>query len=463
MQSDTSYKSRYQTLIDILPKDNLFRLCYTYTKENSSACDSFAFAASLGFVSAVVSPFVRIKTKNNREEQTNLFICILGDSTVSGKSDAIMPLLKSGLLREASTKIKDFILVSGNIQDTVQGTVESLLDRINSQGPGDDGVDFDFSAVFQDKTISLVTISTEAGPYFNSTGADKSNARGKEVSAFHRDAYDTNTIDIPLTKAARNRIKFNLDSIRAVCTLILGLTSQEFEEVKGDTSSANGHLPRFVFIGVDGSFRGLPYVDYSETRMTVKREDILIAVEQFASSLDDYPHIVEFNSKSPVVQDLNNKFVEARDLTADVSDTVRRATIRGVVNLYRVAGLIAGCQLENTVSDEILAALKNVFENEILPFSIEAQTGGSNIEKKILEIIQWYSDDNQEHPKVSKIKRKMTVKNSQEFTRALTGLLQSGSVIGYIEHPENIGKSTFKEYIDAPKYGAEYCLPDGEK
>ena len=463
---ETPCKSRYQTLIDILPKDNLFRLCYTYTKEHSAACDSFAFAASLGFVSAIVSPFVRIQTKTNKEEQTNLFICILGDSTVSGKSDAIRPLLKSGLLREASSTIENFVLVLGNTQDTTQGIIETLIDRVSSQRPGTgscDGVEFEFSILLQDKTISLLTLSTEAASYFLSTGGTKDNARGKEVSTFHRDAYDTDTIDIPLTKAARNKIGFNLETITATCTLLLGLTMDEFNEVKGNTSASCGQLPRFMFVGVDGSFKGLPYVDYSEPRMTVKREDILIAVEEFAAGLNDCPHIVVFNSKSPVVQDLNNKFVEARDLTADVSDTVRRATIRGVVNLYRVAGLIAGCQLENTISDERLTALKDIFENEILPFSIEAQTGGSNIEKKILEIIQWYSDNNQEHPKVSKIKRKMTVKNSQEFTRALTGLLQSGSVIGYIEHPENIGKSTFKEYIDAPKYGAEYCLPDGEK
>ena len=223
--------------------------------------------------------------------------------------------------------------------------------------------------------------------------------------------------------------------------------------MRGDTSSANGHLPRFVFIGVDGSFKGLPYVDYSETRMTVKREDILIAVAQFASGLNDCPHIVEFNSKSPVVQDLNDKFVEARDMTLEINDTARRASIRGIVNMYRVAGLIAGCQLENTVSDEILAALKDVFENEIMPFSIEAQTGGSTIEKKILEIIQWYFDNNQEHPKVSKIKRKMTVKNSQEFTRALTGLLQSGSVIGYIEHPEISGNLPLRSTSTRPSMG----------
>ena len=182
-------------------------------------------------------------------------------------------------------------MVSGNIQDTVQGTVESLLDRINSQGPGTvscDGVDFDFSALFQDKTISLVTISYRGrDPILTVQAPTKATPAGKR--SLLPGTLDTDTIDIPLTKAARNRIKFNLDSIRAVCTLILGLTSQEFEEVKGDTSSANGHLPRFVFIGVDGSFKGLPYVDYSETRMTVKREDILIAVEQFASGLNDCP------------------------------------------------------------------------------------------------------------------------------------------------------------------------------
>ncbi|MCK9310423.1 MAG: hypothetical protein M0P99_09130 [Candidatus Cloacimonetes bacterium] len=463
--NDITHTGRYQRLINQLPKDNLLRLCFTYTKERSAACDSFAFAAALGFVSSIVSPFVRIQTKNNRDEQTNLFICILGDSTVSGKSDAIRPLLKSGLLREASSIIENFVLVLGNTQDTIQGIIETLIDRMRSQEPAQvtcGEVEISLPQLFQNKTISLVTISTEAAPYFQSTGGTKDNARGKEISAFHRDAYDTNIIDIPLTKAARNKIGFDLDSIKATCTIFLGLTSDEFEEVKGGTSASCGQLPRFMFVGVDGSFKGLPYVDYSETRMTVKREDILIAVEQFASGLDDYPHTVSFNPKSPVVQDLNNKFVEARDLAADVSDTVRRATIRGVVNLHRVAGLIAGCQLENTVSDEILTSLKDIFENEILPFSIEAQSGGSDLEKKILRSILWYHEMNSQEPTAWEIKKKMTVRNSSEFTKALTSLILSGSIIGYINHPGKLGEPSYKEYVNAPKHGTRYVLPDWE-
>ena len=458
--SDVSVKSRYQALIDILPKDNLFRLCYTYTKENSSACDSFAFAASLGFISALISPFVRIQTKNNREEQTNLFITILGDSTVSGKSDAIRPLLKSGLLRDASTKINDYILVLGNTQDTTQGIIETLVDRVSSRGPGAvscDGVDFDFSILLQDKTISLVTLSTEAGPYFLSTGGTKDNARGREISGFHRDAYDTNIIDIPLTKSARNKIGFNLETITATCTILLGLTMDEFNEVKGNTSASCGQLPRFMFVGVDGSFKGLPYVDYSETRMTVKREDILTAVEDFASNLNGYPHIVRFNADSPIVQELNKTFVEARDLTADVSDTVRRATIRGVVNLYRVAGLIAGCQLENTVSDEILTALKDVFENEIMPFSIEAQSEESELERKILNSIEWYHNDNCQDPTKWEIRQKFSVRSNKDFVAALTALIQAGRITCYKGDAKN--RESIEVY-EKPVYGARYVLTD---
>jgi len=463
MQSENPRKGRYQTLIDLLPKDNLFRLCYTYTKENSSACDSFAFAASLGFVSAIVSPFVRIQTKNNREEQTNLFICILGDSTVSGKSDALRPLLSSGLLKEASSKIKDFVLISGNIQDTVQGVVEALIDRVTMQGPGKatcGGIDITLPQLFQDKIISLVTISTEAGPYFNSTGADKNNARGKEVSAFHRNSYDSDIIEVPLTKAARNKTGFELDSIRAMCTLILGLTSQEFDEVKGDTSAANGHLPRFVFVGVDESFEGLPYIDYAEAQPTVKKEDILTAVEKFAYNLKESSHIVHFNSNSPIVQELNKTFIDARNMDIDISDTVRRASIRGVVNLYRIAGLITGCELKDSVSDDILTALKNIFDVEIMPLSVEAQSEGSELERKILKSILWYHETNCQDPTAWEIKQKLTIRNSQEYTKALTALIQSGSICGYIIHPGKLTDFTSKEYINQPKHGAKYVLPD---
>ncbi len=463
--SETPCKSRYQVLIDTLPADNLFRLCYTYTKEHSAACDSFAFAASLGFVSAIVSPFVRIKTKNNREEQTNLFICILGDSTVSGKSDAIMPLLKSGLLREASSIIENFVLVMGNTQDTTQGIIETLIDRVSSQGPGTvscDGVEFEFSILLQDKTISILTLSTEAASYFLSTGGTKDNARGKEISAFHRDAYDTDIIDIPLTKAARNKIGFNLETITATCTLLLGLTMDEFNEVKGNTSASCGQLPRFMFVGVDGSFRGLPLVDYSEARTTVTKDDILNAVEMFASNLKRYPHIVRFNVDSPIVQELNKTFVDARDMALDITDTVRRATIRGVVNLYRAAGLIAGCELKDSVSDDVLTALKDVFENEILPFSIEAQSEGSDLERKILKSVLWYHETNSHEPTAWEIKKKMTVRNSSEFTKALTSLILSGSITGYVNHPGKMGEPSYKEYVNAPKHGTRYVLPDWE-
>ena len=463
--NDITHTGRYQRLINQLPKDNLLRLCFTYTKEHSAACDSFAFAASLGFVSAVVSPFVRIQTKTNKEEQTNLFLCVLGDSTVSGKSDALRPLLTSGRLKDAGLKIEDFILVSGNIQDTVQGTVEALVDRVNTQGPGKatcGEVEITLPQLFQDKTISLVTISTEAGPYFNSTGADKSNARGKEVSAFHRNSYDSDIIEVPLTKAARSKTGFDLDSIRAMCTLIFGLTSQEFDEVKGDTSAANGHLPRFVFVGVDESFEGLPYIDYAEAQPTVSKEEILKAVEKFALNLKEYRHVVRFNSNSPIVQELNKTFIDARNMDIDISDTVRRASIRGVVNLYRVAGLIAGCDLMEAVSDNILIALKNVFEQDIMPFSVEAQNEGSNIEKKILKSILWYHETNCQDPTVWEIKKKMTVRNSSEFTKALTSLILSGGITGYINHPGKMGEPSYKEYVNTPKHGAKYILPDWE-
>jgi hypothetical protein len=402
---------------------------------------------------------VRIQTKTNKEEQTNLFICILGDSTVSGKSDAIRPLLTSGLLKEASSKIEDFVLISGNIQDTVQGVVEALVDRVTMQRPGKatcGGIEINLPQLFQSKTISLVTISTEAGPYFNSTGADKSNARGKEVSAFHRNSYDSDIIEVPLTKAARSKTGFDLDAIRAMCTLILGLTSQEFDEVKGDTSAANGHLPRFVFVGVDESFEGLPYIDYAEAQPTVSKEEILKAVEKFASNLKESPHVVRFNSNSPVVQNLNNEFVKARDFTVDINDTTRRASIRGIVNLYRVAGLIAGCELMESVSDEVITALKDIFENEIMPLSIESQTGGTYLEKRILSLIQDIHDREGRDPSRWDIQQHITPRSRKVFVETLTALVQSGVVVCYKEDILTKEMITFEK----PVYGGKFVLTD---
>jgi hypothetical protein len=201
-------------------------------------------------------------------------------------------------------------------------------------------------------------------------------------------------------------------------------------------------------------------VDYSEAQTTVSREDILTAVEQFAHKLTGYPHIVHFNSKSPIVQELNKTFIDARNMDIDISDTVRRASIRGVVNLHRIAGLITGCELKDSVSDDILTALKNIFDVEIMPLSVEAQSEGSELERKILKSVLWYHKTNSQEPTAWEIKQKLTIRNSQEYTKALTSLILSGSITGYINHPGKMGEPSYKEYVNSPKHGAKYVLPD---
>ena len=91
--SDVSVRAGIRRLIDILPKDNLFRVMFILHKRTRQRVIVSPFARRLRVRFIYRLSFVRIQT-NQPGRETNLFICIW-EIARSGKSDAIMPALES--------------------------------------------------------------------------------------------------------------------------------------------------------------------------------------------------------------------------------------------------------------------------------------------------------------------------------------------------------------------------------
>jgi hypothetical protein len=109
-----------------------------------------------------------------------------------------------------------------------------------------------------------------------------------------------------------------------------------------------------------------------------------------------------------------------------------------------------------SVSDEVITALKDIFENEIMPLSIESQTGGTYLEKRILSLIQDIHDREGRDPSRWDIQQHITPRSRKVFVETLTALVQSGVVVCYKEDILTKEMITFEK----PVYGGKFVLTD---